>query len=124
MDARFQNFIIEVKGRFDDLDKEKARRGHRHCELLTEFDKWPGHYILLLEDELAGPNDIPWWGPAVTEGDRRPAAPPGNPAVVAGRGAVARPRCQGGGGGQRPGGRPAPHGRTRLRPGGPRRGSG
>lgn len=58
----FHNFIIEVKGRFDDRDKEKARRGQRYCELLTEFDKEPWHYILLLENEPAGRTDITWWG--------------------------------------------------------------
>jgi type III restriction enzyme len=58
----FHNFIIEVKGRFDDRDKEKARRGQRYCELLTEFDKEPWHYLMLLENEPAGRKDITWWG--------------------------------------------------------------
>jgi type III restriction enzyme len=58
----FHNFIIEVKGRYDDRDKEKARRGQRYCELLTEFDKEPWHYLMLLENEPAGRKDITWWG--------------------------------------------------------------
>ena len=58
----FHNFIIEVKGRYDERDKEKARRGQRYCELLTEHDKEPWHYILLLENEPAGRKDITWWG--------------------------------------------------------------
>jgi len=58
----FHNFIIEVKGRYDDRDKEKARRGQRYCELLTEFDKEPWHYLMLLENEPAGRRDITWWG--------------------------------------------------------------
>lgn len=57
----FHNFIIEVKGRFDARDKEKARRGKRYCELLTEWDEEPWHYILLLENKPAGRTDITWW---------------------------------------------------------------
>lgn len=55
------NFIIEVKGRYDDRDKEKARRGRRHCELLSEYDREPWHYLLLIENGPAGREDITWW---------------------------------------------------------------
>jgi type III restriction enzyme len=58
----FHNFIIEVKGRFDDRDRTKAARGQRYCELLTEHDREPWHYLLLLENEPAGREDIKWWG--------------------------------------------------------------
>ncbi len=58
----FHNFIIEVKGRFDDRDRTKAARGQRYCELLTEHDREPWHYLLLLENEPIGREDIKWWG--------------------------------------------------------------
>src|SRR5262249_30522315 len=51
----------EVKGRFDDRDRVKAARGRRYCELLTEHDHEPWHYLLLLENEPAGRTDITWW---------------------------------------------------------------
>jgi type III restriction enzyme len=58
----FHNFIIEVKGRFDDRDRVKARRGARYCELLSQYDVEPWHYILLLEDEKnAKRADLKWW---------------------------------------------------------------
>lgn len=57
----FHNFIIEVKGRIDDRDKAKARRGRRYCEMLTEFDHEPWHYILLNENPAEGREDIKWW---------------------------------------------------------------
>jgi len=57
----FHNFIIEVKGRLDDRDKAKARRGRRYCELLTEFDSEPWHYLLLNENIAGGRADIKWW---------------------------------------------------------------
>jgi hypothetical protein len=57
----FHNFIIEVKGRLDDRDKAKARRGRRYCEMLTEFDGEPWHYILLNENPSEGREDITWW---------------------------------------------------------------
>ena len=57
----FHNFIIEVKGRIDERDKAKARRGRRYCEMLTEFDKEPWHYILLNENAPEGREDISWW---------------------------------------------------------------
>jgi type III restriction enzyme len=55
------NFIIEVKGRLDDRDKEKARRGRRYCEMLTEYDREPWHYLMLIENEPLGREDITWW---------------------------------------------------------------
>jgi hypothetical protein len=57
----FHNFIVEVKGRLDDRDKVKAKRGRRYCEILTEYDKEPWHYLLLIENEPAGRADITWW---------------------------------------------------------------
>jgi hypothetical protein len=57
----FHNFIIEVKGRLDDRDKVKARRGRRYCELLTEYDSEPWHYLLLLENASEERDDISWW---------------------------------------------------------------
>lgn len=57
----FHNFIIEVKGRLDDRDKVKAERGRRYCETLTEYDKEPWHYLLLIENEPSGRTDITWW---------------------------------------------------------------
>jgi len=57
----FHNFIIEVKGRMDDRDKAKAKRGQRYCELLTEYDKEPWHYLFLLENPSDGRQDITWW---------------------------------------------------------------
>ncbi|KYF61556.1 hypothetical protein BE11_12820 [Sorangium cellulosum] len=57
----FHNFIIEVKGRLDDRDKAKAKRGRRYCETLTEYDKEPWHYLLLIENEPSGRTDITWW---------------------------------------------------------------
>jgi type III restriction enzyme len=63
--ARFgevsHNFIIEVKGRIDERDKAKARRGRRYCEMLTEFDSEPWHFILLNENPSDGREDIKWW---------------------------------------------------------------
>ncbi len=58
----FHNFIIEVKGRFDDRDRAKAACGQRYCELLTEHDREPWHYLLLLENEPVAREDIKWWG--------------------------------------------------------------
>ena len=54
------NFIIEVKGRIDERDKAKARRGRRYCEMLTEFDTEPWHYILLNENPSDKRQDIQW----------------------------------------------------------------
>lgn len=56
------NFIIEVKGRLDDRDKAKARAGRRFCELLSQLDEEPWHYLLLLENKPVGREDITWWG--------------------------------------------------------------
>lgn len=55
------NFLIEVKGRLDDADKAKARRGDEVCRLLTEYDREPWHYLFLLENEKLGRSDISWW---------------------------------------------------------------
>ncbi len=55
------NFIIEVKGRIDDRDRAKARRGQRYSELLTEHDREPWHYLLLLENKSEGRRDISDW---------------------------------------------------------------
>lgn len=57
----FHNFIIEVKGRLDDRDRKKARRGERYCELLSEYDGEPWHYLMLIENEPVGRKDISWW---------------------------------------------------------------
>jgi type III restriction enzyme len=57
----FHNFIIEVKGRLDDKDKEKARRGRRWCEVLTENDVEPWHFIMTVENKTLGREDITWW---------------------------------------------------------------
>ena len=57
----FHNFIIEVKGRLDDKDKEKARRGRRWCEVLTENDVEPWHFIMTVENKALGREDISWW---------------------------------------------------------------
>ncbi len=57
----FHNVIVEVKGRLDDRDKAKARRGERYCEMLSDYDKEPWHYLLLIENEALERNDITWW---------------------------------------------------------------
>jgi type III restriction enzyme len=57
----FHNFIIEVKGRLDDRDRVKARVGEAYCELLTEYDREPWHYLLLIENASIGREDITWW---------------------------------------------------------------
>lgn len=56
------NFIVEIKGRLDDRDKAKARAGEAYCELLTQYDREPWHYVLLLENTPVGREDITWWG--------------------------------------------------------------
>jgi SOS-response transcriptional repressor LexA len=55
------NFIIEVKGAYDDRDRAKAQRGQRYCELLTDYDHEPWHYLLLIENDPVGRRDISWW---------------------------------------------------------------
>jgi SOS-response transcriptional repressor LexA len=55
------NFIIEVKGAYDDRDRAKALRGQRYCELLTEHDREPWHYLLLIENDPMDRSDIGWW---------------------------------------------------------------
>ncbi|MDA4131822.1 MAG: S24 family peptidase, partial [Thaumarchaeota archaeon] len=89
----FHNFIIEVKGRMDERDREKARRGRRYCEMLTEFDIEPWHYMLLSENPSDSREDIKWWEqrsskdlahvwkyhegrPLLPEGDPNAPAPP------------------------------------------------
>ncbi len=57
----FHNFIIEVKGRMDERDKRKAKRAMAYCEMLTEFDKEPWHYLLLIENKGEKRSDITWW---------------------------------------------------------------
>ncbi len=57
----FHNFIIEVKGRLDDKDKAKALRGRRWCEILTENDIEPWHFLMLIENAALGRQDITWW---------------------------------------------------------------
>jgi hypothetical protein len=57
----FHNFVIEVKGRLDDRDRAKARAGEAYCELLTEHDREPWHYIMLIENKPLGREDIAWW---------------------------------------------------------------
>ena len=57
----FHNLIVEVKGRLDDKDKEKARRGRRWCEILTENDVEPWHYLMLVENDALSRKDITWW---------------------------------------------------------------
>lgn len=57
----FHNVIIEVKGRLDGRDKEKARAGRAYCELLTQHDREPWHYLLLIENAAIGRADITWW---------------------------------------------------------------
>ena len=57
----FHNVIIEVKGRLDDKDKEKAHRGRRWCEILTENDVEPWHYLMIMENAALNREDITWW---------------------------------------------------------------
>jgi type III restriction enzyme len=57
----FHNFIVEVKGRLDDKDKTKALRGRRWCEILTENDIEPWHFLMLVENPALGRQDITWW---------------------------------------------------------------
>ncbi len=60
-DEVFHNFIIEVKGRLDDKDKTKALRGRRWCEILTENDVEPWHFLMLMENKELKRDDITWW---------------------------------------------------------------
>lgn len=57
----FHNFIIEVKGRIDDRDRAKIRRGQQYAELLTEYDHEPWHYLCLIESTQFKRQDIAWW---------------------------------------------------------------
>lgn len=55
------NYIIEVKGRFDDRDRVKAQQAERFCDLLSEYDREPWHYLCLVENAPNGRSDISWW---------------------------------------------------------------
>jgi type III restriction enzyme len=57
----FHNVIIEVKGRLDGRDKEKARVGRAYCELLTQHDREPWHFLMLIENTAINRADISWW---------------------------------------------------------------
>lgn len=57
----FHNFVIEVKGRLDDRDRKKALAGEGYCALLTEHDREPWHYLMLIENSPLGREDITWW---------------------------------------------------------------
>ncbi len=57
----FHNFIVEIKGRLDDRDRAKARAGQAYCELLTEHDREPWHYLILIESSPVGREDLTWW---------------------------------------------------------------
>jgi type III restriction enzyme len=61
MGAVTHNVIIEVKGRLDDRDKEKARQGQHHAEVLTASDEEPWHYLFLVENKALGRQDIGAW---------------------------------------------------------------
>lgn len=61
LDAVMHNVIIEVKGRLDDRDKEKARQGRHHAEVLTDADEEPWHYLLLVANKALGRHDIENW---------------------------------------------------------------
>lgn len=55
------NVILEVKGRFDDRDKAKARRGLAYAEQLTVADGRPWHYLMLIESPPNNRRDITDW---------------------------------------------------------------
>jgi type III restriction enzyme len=59
--AVHHNLIIEVKGRLDDKDKAKARAADRWCEVLSQHDSEPWHYVMLVENAELGRQDITWW---------------------------------------------------------------
>lgn len=69
--AVVHNVIIEVKGRLDDRDKEKARQGRRHAEVLTDVDEEPWHYLLLIENKGLGRQDIGNWAEQADRSLRR-----------------------------------------------------
>lgn len=54
----FHNFIIETKGRFEERDRAKVAAGLSHCEMLTQYDREPWHYLFLLENEGQGRADV------------------------------------------------------------------
>ncbi|MGA3124413.1 MAG: hypothetical protein ABSF69_26945 [Polyangiaceae bacterium] len=43
-----------TQGRLDDRDRAKARAGEAYCELLTEHDREPWHYIMLIQNKPIG----------------------------------------------------------------------
>lgn len=55
------NVIIEVKGRLDDRDKEKAYQGRHYAEVLTEADEEPWHYLLLVQNKALRRQDVGAW---------------------------------------------------------------
>jgi type III restriction enzyme len=55
------NVVIEAKGRLDDSDKLKAAAGRAHCELLSQHDREPWHYLFLLENKSLKRTDISSW---------------------------------------------------------------
>jgi type III restriction enzyme len=55
------NVIVEVKGRFDDRDRKKARRGRWYADNLSRYDREPWHYLLLVENKPEGREDLTWW---------------------------------------------------------------
>jgi hypothetical protein len=57
----FHNFVVEVKGLMDERARRKAKRAKAYCELLTEYDKEPWHYLLLMENKAEGRLDLTWW---------------------------------------------------------------
>ena len=61
IDGVEHNFILEVKGRFDDRDKAKAIRGHAYAAQLSLGDRRPWHYLFLLESPPNNRTDITWW---------------------------------------------------------------
>ncbi|MFO0681018.1 MAG: DEAD/DEAH box helicase family protein [Sandaracinus sp.] len=55
------NVIVEVKGRFDDRDRKKARRGRWYADMLGRYDREPWHYVLLVENRPEQREDLTWW---------------------------------------------------------------
>jgi hypothetical protein len=55
------NFILELKGRFDDRDRKKALRGRWYSEVLSRYDREPWHYIVLIENKPEQREDLAWW---------------------------------------------------------------
>ena len=53
--------LLEVKGRFDDQDKAKARRGESYARQLRDAEGKPWHYVFLIENAAHGRKDLTWW---------------------------------------------------------------